>query len=80
MAFRPVLRHGIRTGQRSKKGEMTMAKGNAWEFQMDLAKDALRLLEEEQAALEIRCPGKYHGFESHPLRQRSAESVRPETF
>ena len=57
-----------------------MAKGNAWEFQMDLAKDALRLLEEEQAALEIRCPGKYHGFESHPLRQRSAESVRPETF
>ena len=34
-----------------------MAKGNAWEFQMDLAKDALRLLEEEQAALEIRCTG-----------------------
>ena len=36
---------------------MTMAKGNVRELPMDLAKDALRLLEEEQTALEIRCTG-----------------------
>ena len=34
-----------------------MTKGNARELQMDLEKDALRLLEEEQTVLEIRCTG-----------------------
>ena len=58
-----------------------MTKGNAKELPMDLAKDALRLLEEEQTVLEMRQGCKSpREFESLHLRQRSAESVRSEAF